>query len=419
MTNNIEKKTWCVDPFIQMAHTADGFYRVCCIGEVHRDSKFKTTEMTPIEFFNTPEMQQVRTDMLKGDPAEFSEFTKHACSQCISNHHSGITSRRVQEFKFYGNNELVESNIEKHLSGETFEYSDLLYVNFKVLGNICNLKCIMCGSSASSKIAAEEKRYFSNNPNKEVELNPFTDDNKDEYFDEIDKIISNVQKFNLVGGENLIHPNFIELFERFIENPNAPNLNLTIITNGTRVPEIVLENAHRFKHLSMVCSIDGVYERGSYVRSGLNWGKFDQHMRIYKDHPHITNSFVVATQMLNIGYLDDIYDYLYRDLGIAPKFISWNNLVTNPRKWRAINLPSEIKQQYLEKLGEHVIVKEGLNNIDRMIKILESPQDSVSDFEEGMHTLKKYDKVRNTNLLEHFPEFAEYYDQTPEPWIKK
>jgi hypothetical protein len=84
-----------------------------------------------------------------------------------------------------------------------------------------------------------------------------------------------------------------------------------------------------------------------------------------------------------------------------------------------INLPSDIKQQYLEKLGRHVIVKEELNNIERMIKILESPQDSEADFWEGMKTLKKYDQVRNTNLVDLFPEFAEYYEQTPEPWIKR
>lgn len=45
--NNIP---WCVDPFIQMAHTADGFYRVCCVGEVDRNSPYHTNKMTPLEF---------------------------------------------------------------------------------------------------------------------------------------------------------------------------------------------------------------------------------------------------------------------------------------------------------------------------------------------------------------------------------
>jgi len=42
-----------------------------------------------------------------------------------------------------------------------------------------------------------------------------------------------------------------------------------------------------------------------------------------------------------------------------------------------------------------------------------------ADFWEGMKTLKKYDKVRNTNLLEHFSEFTDYYEQLSDPWIKK
>src|SRR6056300_271736 len=95
--NNIP---WCVDPFIQMAHTADGFYRVCCVGEVDRNSPYHTNKMTPLEFFNSDMMQTIRRDMLSGN---FSETTSYACSQCIKNVNNGMVSRRELENERYLN----------------------------------------------------------------------------------------------------------------------------------------------------------------------------------------------------------------------------------------------------------------------------------------------------------------------------
>jgi sulfatase maturation enzyme AslB (radical SAM superfamily) len=227
-----------------------------------------------------------------------------------------------------------------------------------------------------------------------------------------------VNKFNLVGGENMIHPDFVSLFERFINNPNAKNLNLTIITNGTMVPPIVLDNAHRFNSVSMLCSIDGVAERGAYVRSGLKWNTFDKNIRIYQNHPHISTSFLVATQMLNIGYLGDIYDYLVYDLGIPYKRINWNNVVTSPAKWRAVNLPDHIKAKYLEKLKKHEISQLNWLPYDRIEQILLSPQGSNDEFLKGIQELKTLDAVRNSYMPSHFPELDEYYQLAPEPKIK-
>ena len=78
-------KPWCIDPFIQMAHTADGFYRVCCIGEVQRElTDLNTKEITPLEYWNNDISKQIRNDMFK-PIEEFSNITKYACNQCLKN----------------------------------------------------------------------------------------------------------------------------------------------------------------------------------------------------------------------------------------------------------------------------------------------------------------------------------------------
>lgn len=352
-------------------------------------------------------MQTIRRDMLSGN---FSETTSYACSQCIKNVNNGMVSRRELENERYLNVDKTNQNVKKFLANEKFKYSDLQYVNFKVLGNICNLQCVMCGPSASSKIVAESIKYFGSNMEK-AELNPFNEYTKEQYFNEIDKIVSETKALKMVGGENLIHPNFNELFERFINNKNCKELDLTIITNGTKIPKTLTDNAHKFKSLNLICSIDGVKSRGSYVRYGLNWKTFDENMKNLLNHDFINVKFIVATQLLNIGYIDEIYDYLVNDLGLNPDDVSWDNVVTNPQIHRAINLPETIKKFYIEKFEGHPMIERKPESWNRIIHILTSPQDSHEQFISGIKKLKALDKVRNTNLTSLYPEFLDFYKE--------
>jgi hypothetical protein len=405
----MNKKPWCMDPFIQMAHTADGFYRVCCIGEVHRErTDLNTKEMTPLEYWNSDVSKQIRNDMLK-PVAEFSDVTKFACSQCLKNNRDGVRSRRQTENKRYDSNTKAKVNVIKHIKNIDYTYDDLLYVNFKVLGNICNLKCVMCSANASSKIAAEAKQHYGFprgwSAGDKAELEPFTPDTRNDYFTELQKIIDSIPKFNLVGGENLIHPDFPRLFQMFIDSPNISNIDMLIITNGTIVPDIVQKNAHLFKSMSILISMDGVFERGSYVRSGLNWKKFDTNVRKFASNPNVFLRLVPAIQMLNVGYVKEMHDWI-ESVGLNPKeAIDWNNVVTYPETLRAINLPEEIKKQYMRKMIGPDITHPSIRVV---FDILKQPQHSHKEFLEGLKYLRKLDKIRNTNLLEHFPEFEKY-----------
>jgi len=403
------KTPWCIDPFIQMAHTADGFFRVCCVGEVKRERKdLNTKAITPLEYWNSDVSKTIRNDMFK-PIEEFSDTTKFACSQCLKNNRDGVRSRRQTENARYRDSKKAKINVIKHLKNIDYTYEDLLYVNFKVLGNICNLKCVMCSANASSKIAAEAKQHYGFpkgwSAGDKAELEPFTPDTRNDYFTELQQIIDSIPKFNLVGGENLIHPDFPRLFQMFIDSPNVGNIHMLIITNGTIVPDIVLDNAHLFKGMSILISMDGVYDRGAYVRSGLNWKKFDTNVRKFASNPHIFLRLVPAIQMLNVGYVKEMHEWI-ASVGLDPKdAIDWTNVVTYPETLRAINLPQEIKQQYMRKMIGPDVTHPSIRVV---FNILKQPQYSHKEFIEGLKYLRKLDKIRNTNLLDHFPEFEKY-----------
>lgn len=407
---NEDKLPWCIDPFISFAHTADGYYRPCCISTVDRKNGPNVSEMTPLEYFQGEEMQNLRREMLKGD---LSENSKKLCRQCIANDKQGVKSRRLKQNEKWFGYEIVADIIKNYNDiSYTAQPNDLQYVNFKILGNLCNLKCLMCGPSASSKIAAEWKKYniFNHGNLIASERMPYTDRTKDDYMNDFRTILSNIHTFNLVGGEAFINPNFNEIWDIVTESPNAKNIELLIITNGTILPQKVLDDAKKLKRLKLLFSIDGVEDRGSYVRSGLDWKKFDINVKRALQSDAVCD-FTVATSMLNIGYLDDIYDYL-KTLNVHDNSIRWSAVVTEPTHLRAVNLPKKIKEQYLKKLSSHEAFQKNNKEFNTALDILNTDYSDHEGFLKGIQFLKKTDTIRETDLLKFFPEFESYYNNT-------
>lgn len=403
----MSKNPWCVEPFINFAHTADGYYRPCCISTVDRHKGPNVKNTTPLEYWSGDEMSTLRREMLEGN---LSDKNKEICRQCIQNDKQGVQSRRKIQNETYFAWPKVLDVINKYEDPKYIaQPEDLVYVNWKILGNLCNLKCLMCGPSASSKIAAEWKKHniFNHSDLIASERIPYDENSIESYMKDFKTILTKIDRFALVGGEAFINPNFDEIWDILITSENTKNLTLLIITNGTLLPQKVLDNADKFKQLTLLFSIDGVGDRGSYVRSGLDWQKFDINLkRALESKAEVATT--VATSMLNIGYLDDIYDYL-KSVDIPDKAIKWDAVVTDPPHLRAVNLPVSIKETYLKKLSNHVAFQKNNKKFDSALEILKSNQGDHAQFEKGISFLKKTDSVRNTNLLDHFSEFEEYY----------
>jgi len=398
------KKVYCVNPFIQFSHTADGYYRACCVASVNRRKEFNTDTLTPLEYFNSDEMKNLRQDMITGD---FSNETKEICKQCIYNSERNIRNKRTNDNSSYLHKQSVQEaiNFVEENPDADLDPKYLEYVNFKSLGNLCNLKCIMCGPTASSKIFAEYKLMY---PNKykgvNTIMNPYDKETKDLYWQDLEVVFEKVNKFTLVGGEAMIHPDFPELFEMFYRNKNAKNVELQITSNGTVMPDYVLENAHKFRNLHFSMSVDGIEGRGSYIRTGLDWDTWDKNCQKALNSD-LDVKFSTAIQLLNLGYIDEIYEYLL-NLN-AEHRLTYSGLVTHPTYYRAINIPNEIKKQYLKRIEKSPI--NNCKDAQTTIDILRIDQENPRDFMNGMMELKRLDNFRNTNLLDHYPEFEKYY----------
>lgn len=392
-------KPWCVEPFINLSHTTEGWHQLCCIAMVDKSTNMNTFEMSPLEYMNSNYVRQIRKDMIAGN---ISDDIKTACKSCILAEENNTISRRKKQNAQYDSNLAVEYALANDYK---IKSSHLQYVNLKVLGNICNLKCVMCNPSSSSKIAAEYKKYNITDVENSIQVS-YNDSNKDEYFKDLDTILESINRFSLIGGEAFVHPDFKEIFSMIQSNKNAKNIELFVITNGTVLPDYVLDNVDKFKKITLNFSIDGIGPKAEYIRNGTVWKEFDKNVKLaIESNANVV--FTSAAQMLSIGYIDEICDYIL-SLGFNKNTMS--NLfspVSLPKMHNAAYLPKKIKQTYKDKYSK-LDFYEFNDNVNKILKILDAGKDNVV-FNAFIKQTKLLDQIRGNNLPEVFPEFREYY----------
>ena len=408
-------KPFCILPFVQFSTTVNGNYQACCIANKQEEN---IIDMTPMDFFNGDYMKQLRWDMLQsGEP---SQLIKNSCYKCIENEKNTGNSKRLQNY--YTTNDhkkdtLKLSTLEKIAENKDYnlEPTDMDSFKIKIFGNLCNLKCTMCNPLVSSKIAAESKKHkikhngwiwqgpVEINPSKKMDMNKFKDDLK--------KILPTTKQIEIVGGEPLLYPETSELVNWIVENDLSKNLELRFVTNGMTVNMELFTLLKYFKQVVIMYSIDGVGKVDEYIRTGTKWEEKVENMRNTMLIPgNIKLSVSTTVQLLNVGYLRPIDEFCRETLKVSPRF---NNPLSYPKWARAVNLPKDIKFSYAKKY-------KGANFINKrfILNILENEKERKHDeFLQGIARYKMFDKIRNTNLLDVYPEFEKYYNMTEKDYI--
>jgi glutamate-1-semialdehyde 2,1-aminomutase len=144
---NIPHDKFCVLPWISLEASPIGTVRPCCLAEKEiQDNHGNKFELSTADFKSIQDsdyMKDLRTEFLIGHLPE-------TCSKCWAVEDSGGTSKRMHTLDRL-----------KHIDmGEnwTQDAKPLMFLDLK-LGNICNLKCRICGSWSSSQYASEELKF--------------------------------------------------------------------------------------------------------------------------------------------------------------------------------------------------------------------------------------------------------------------
>jgi MoaA/NifB/PqqE/SkfB family radical SAM enzyme len=141
---NIPHDKFCVLPWVSLEASPIGTVRPCCLAddEIVNDNNEKFSLMTAdfADIQNSQHMRTLREQFLAGEKPQ-------TCRKCWNEERAGRTSKRMHT---------LDRMKHMGISNEwTADAKPLMFLDLK-LGNICNLKCRICGSWSSSQFATEE-----------------------------------------------------------------------------------------------------------------------------------------------------------------------------------------------------------------------------------------------------------------------
>jgi len=299
---------------------------------------------------NSNDMQTLRKQFDNNERPE-------SCRRCWAEEDAGRTSKRQNTIARIGS--IVDDS------------NDLQFLDLK-LGNICNLKCRICGSWSSSSIASEDAMAM-DKPNRkgsfaDTMLKKGAWPRKSETFwEELYDHSGEIRYLEFTGGEPFMIKEHFGYLEYLINLGVANDIEIHYNTNGTQWPDKYFHFWKQFKHVEIAFSIDNVGKRFEYERTGATWNEvntnIENFIKLRDEQTNISLQLCTTINIFNVLYLKDIvaWDHFNKF-----DFVFWNMLHDSP-EWCITSLPHDAKQAVAQKLKHSLILDENLqqefNNI--------------------------------------------------------
>lgn len=396
---NIPHDKFCVLPWVSLETSPIGTVRPCCLAEEelvdNAGDKFNlaAAEFTTIQ--NSHAMRKLRQAFINKEQPQ-------TCRKCWREERSGRTSKRMHTLDRL-----------KHMLDQatdwTLDAKPLMFLDLK-LGNICNLKCRICGSWSSSTFAAEELANI-----------PATEDRKanhhyqmlrqgawprenPKFWSEIEQVSDQIQYIEFTGGEPFMIREHFNLLQGLIERGIAGNVEIHYNTNGTQYPEHAEEIWRHFKLVEIAVSIDDVGARFEYQRSNAVWNEVRANVERFKElrkaHSNIQLQFCCTVNVFNIYYLEDLADYVYdQDFD----FVYWN-MMHEAYYFSIATLPETAKQAITSHLKSATVPDFVRKEFGQIIDFMNNGI-ALDGFILRMK-IADLDRKRQQNLADVEPEFA-------------
>ena len=307
---------YCAAPFrhIALNQTTDR-YRPCCMWHHDHPTPVTVADDDPM---NHQWMQQLRDHMLQGTAQE-------GCIKCYDSESSRGTSLRLWFNEIYGR--VTDTQLTS------------MEMNF---GNLCNLKCRMCGSWGSSRwIADEFKLGLTPQPLVRRKL------------DDMQINLANLDQIKLIGGEpSLEQPAIAEILSRIKQTRGSlSHLSIEIITNGL-IPfsDQILSWLKECRNVLLEISIDGFGTHNDYQRSGSNWADVSRNAKFY--HSFVSTSWITAVAscpgIFTINSIPDLVDWMIAEMPGAMHVVQ---PIIDPKPQAIRNLPDSYKWLIRQKIS--------------------------------------------------------------------
>jgi MoaA/NifB/PqqE/SkfB family radical SAM enzyme len=304
----------------------------------------------------------------------------------------------------------------KHVMPDTDWTADakpLMFLDLK-LGNICNLKCRICGSWSSSQFATEElsnmdiaidkKKTF---PYQMLRAGAWPKENET-FWHEIDSVSDQIRYIEFTGGEPFMIREHFRMLERIVERGIAGQIEIHYNTNGTQFPEEAENIWQHFKTVEIAFSIDDVGERFEYQRSNALWSEVEQNvarfMAMRDRHRHIRLQVCCTINIFNVYYLEHVARWIAEQ---SFDFVYWN-MMHDAWYFSIATLPDTAKAAIEKHLTTADIPEQYRAELDRICDFMNRGA-STDGFIMRMK-IKDLDRKRQQNLCVVQPELAQAID---------
>ena len=399
----------------------------------------------PSALHNTRHKKKRRREMLNGKRPKECDFCWNV--EDNSNSFSDRTLKSAEPWAWDQFEKIKSSNWNENYNPRYVEVS---------FSNACNFACAYCGPQYSSKWVEEIEKHggypteHSFNSIDEIKARdqmPYKQSEQNPYVEAFWKwwpdLYPDLHTFRMTGGEPLMSKDVWKVLEYIRDNPHInPNLSLSINTN-LGVPDKLIDKLldivedltqnNKVREFIIFTSCEATGRQAEYSRFGLDYNKFWFNIeKILKRLPKVTVNIMAAFNALSVFTYSDLIDKVYEfkkkyhndqrywleSLQLDTSYLRW------PTHLSVKILEPEHKELILEAakkalyygMKDTPMTTHGFSDI-QIQKIKRTYDYAVGDSDFNVEKYRKdfvkfvteYDRRRDTNFLEVFPELKDMY----------
>ena len=400
----IKSNNFCMLPWMHLHAYPDGRAYPCCfaidqhpVGDLNKNSLE--------EVFNGDKMNEIRLNMLNNKPSK-------ECVKCYDQERAGFFSLRLSSNKHFGHNiDLVNSTQDNGTADFVIKYWDIRF------SNLCNFACRSCGTWFSSNWYEDHKKIHGRVPDhaKIMRVGRTPDDIWEQMLTQFD----NVEQFYFAGGEPLIMEEHYKILKE-LDRRGMYHVRLIYNTNFSKLffkDMDVLKIWNKFDKVSVGASLDAEGDRAEFMRKGTIWPDIvENRKRMMETCPKVDFYISATVGLINALHVVDFHKS-WTDKGLISAQDFNFNLLQYPIWQRMDLLPIEYKLEVTEKYNKHIAWLADKDPLTRATKGFESAltwmnrKDNSVNLDLFFSNTKKYDAVRNEDIIKTFPELQKLFEK--------
>jgi MoaA/NifB/PqqE/SkfB family radical SAM enzyme len=392
---NLPHAKFCVLPWVSLEASPIGTVRPCCLAddEIQNNSgnKFQLLSSTFADIQSSRHMQSLRKEFLAGKQPQ-------TCRRCWAEEDAGRTSKRMHTL-----NRLKHMGISPEW---TEDAKPLMFLDLK-LGNICNLKCRICGSWSSSQFATEELKYVQDKKasfHYQMLRDGAWPRENSQFWTELNSSLTDIRYLEFTGGEPFMIQEHFDLLQTLVDQGVAHQVEIHYNTNGTQYPKHAEAIWRHFRHVEIAFSIDDIEQRFEYQRTNAVWTDVIDNIKLFKQmrerNSNLTLQVCCTVNIFNVFYLADVAQWIAQQ---EFDFVYWNMLHDAP--WLSIaHLPDTAKTTVARHLTQQSFPLEYQEEIRRIVEFMNLG--ASTDGKELIKNIQQLDTRRNESLTTVAPELA-------------